>query len=170
VPHFSLLLREVGLRIRTAPISPTVGKCKRPRQETRPSREPISRYPVKVTFIIDTAPPKNQVTLRRRCRLKKQTAPKLPRPFAKNRKSVPCQGNVIIIEAIRRQIKLLSGGPPPCPANPPLSLRDILYQEEWTWRDSNPHPYLGKELCCRYTTGPRANAYFSQGISLGPLA
>jgi hypothetical protein len=49
----------------------------------RPSREPINRYPVKVTLIIETTPSQIQVTLRPRCDLKMQTAPEPPRPFAK---------------------------------------------------------------------------------------
>ena len=41
------------------------------------------------------------------------------------------------------------------PYEPPCPCETSSIKEEWTWRDSNPHPYPGKELCCRY---PRAYA------------
>jgi hypothetical protein len=41
------------------------------------------------------------------CRLKMQTAPESPEPFARTDKSAPCQGNTTIIDKIQQEIKLL---------------------------------------------------------------
>ena len=84
-----------------------------------------------------------------------QTAPEIPRPL-RQPNSFPAKVTFLLSRQSGRKSSYFKEGralpyePSTAPErHPPL-------KEEWTWRDSNPHLYLGKELCCRYTTGPRS--------------
>src|ERR1700683_891343 len=90
-----------------------------------------------------------------------QTAPGIPEAVATANNAFPAKVTLLLSKesgcksSYFKEGRTLPYEPSTAPErHPPL-------KEEWTWRDSNPHLYLGKELCCRYTTGPRTTAYFS---------
>jgi hypothetical protein len=53
VPHVSPLLRDVGIPVQSG----IPREMQTASESPRPLREPINRYPVKVTIIIETTPP-----------------------------------------------------------------------------------------------------------------
>src|SRR5580700_1679067 len=59
-PHGALAMapcENLSCRVSFRDAGSAIQKCKRPRKSRGRSREPINRYPVKVTLIIETTPP-----------------------------------------------------------------------------------------------------------------